>query len=116
MEFTYNNSFQVSIQTASYVTLHRRKCRLPLHWEEIDESKVVRLKMIQEIKEEVQIIRDKLSITQSRHQSYVDNHKRGLSFDEGNLAFLKVSAMRGVKQFGKKGKLSLRYVGPLHIL
>ena len=30
--------------------------------------------------------------------------------------FLKVSPMKGLSRFGKKGKLSLRYVGPFEIL
>ena len=30
--------------------------------------------------------------------------------------FLKVALMKGVMQFGKKGKLSPRYIGPFEIL
>lgn len=33
-----------------------------------------------------------------------------------DLVFLKISPMIGVMQFGKKGKLNPRYVGPYHIL
>ena len=34
----------------------------------------------------------------------------------GDLVFLKVAPMKGVMQFEKKGKLSLRYIGPFEIL
>ena len=34
----------------------------------------------------------------------------------GDLVFLKVSPWKGVLQFGKKGKLALRYVGPYPII
>ena len=34
----------------------------------------------------------------------------------GDYVFLRVSPLRGVKRFGKKGKLSPRFVGPLEIL
>ena len=34
----------------------------------------------------------------------------------GDLVFLKVSPMRGVVRFGKKGKLALRYVGPFAVI
>ena len=37
-------------------------------------------------------------------------------FEAGEKVFLKVSPMRGVMRFGKKGKLSPRYVGPFEIL
>ncbi|XP_057485826.1 uncharacterized protein LOC130772097 [Actinidia eriantha] len=35
---------------------------------------------------------------------------------EGDWVFLKVSPMKGIMRFGKKGKLSPRYVGPFEIL
>ncbi|XP_023002961.1 uncharacterized protein LOC111496707 [Cucurbita maxima] len=34
----------------------------------------------------------------------------------GDHVFLKVAPMRGVLRFGKKGKLSLRFVGPFEVL
>ena len=38
-----------------------------------------------------------------------------MSFSSGDLVFLKVSPMKGVMRFGKKGKLALRYIGPFEI-
>jgi hypothetical protein len=40
---------------------------------------------------------------------------RPLEFEVGDLVFLKVSPMRGVMRFGKKGKLSPRFVRPFKI-
>jgi hypothetical protein len=40
---------------------------------------------------------------------------RPLEFEVGDLVFLKVSPMRGVMRFGKKGKLSPRFVGLFEI-
>jgi hypothetical protein len=37
---------------------------------------------------------------------------RPLEFEVGDHVFLKVSPMRGVMRFGKKGKLNPRFVGP----
>ena len=34
----------------------------------------------------------------------------------GDLVYLKVSPMKGLKRFGVKGKLSPRYIGPFKIL
>jgi hypothetical protein len=52
---------------------------------------------------------------QSRQKSYVDNRRRPLEFEVGDRVFLKVSPMKGVMQFVKKGKLSPRFVGPFEI-
>ena len=38
-----------------------------------------------------------------------------MSFSPGDLVFLKVSPMKGVMRFGKKGKLASRYIGPFEI-
>jgi hypothetical protein len=40
---------------------------------------------------------------------------RPLKFKVGDRVFLKVSPMKGVMRFGKKGKLSPRFVGPFEI-
>ena len=34
----------------------------------------------------------------------------------GDHVFLKISPMKGVMRFGKKGKLTPRYIGPFEIL
>jgi hypothetical protein len=56
-----------------------------------------------------------MSAAQSRQKSYVDNRRRPLEFEVGDRVFLKVSPMRGVMRFGKKGKLCPRFVGPFKI-
>ncbi|WMV25073.1 hypothetical protein MTR67_018458 [Solanum verrucosum] len=65
--------------------------------------------------EKVQLIRDRLKIAQSRQKPYVDVRRRELEFQVDDWVFLKVSPMKGVMRFGKKGKLNLRYVGPYRI-
>ncbi|KAK4737118.1 hypothetical protein R3W88_000815 [Solanum pinnatisectum] len=39
-----------------------------------------------------------------------------MSFQTGEDVLLKVSPMKGVMRFGKKGKLSLLYIGPFEVL
>jgi hypothetical protein len=56
-----------------------------------------------------------MSAAQSRKKSYADNRRRPLEFKVGDCVFLKVSPMRGVMRFGKKGKLSPRFIGPFKI-
>ena len=38
-----------------------------------------------------------------------------MSFSAGDMVFLKVSPMKGLRRFDKKGKLAPRYIGPFEI-
>ena len=59
----------------------------------------------------VKMIWERLQTTNSQQKSYTDKRRRPLEFQVGDLEFLKVAPLKGVMWFGKKGKLSLRYVG-----
>ncbi|XP_070036870.1 uncharacterized protein [Nicotiana tomentosiformis] len=52
----------------------------------------------------------------SRQRSYVDWKVRDVSYMVGEKVFLRVSPMKGVMRFGKKGKLSSRYIVPFEVL
>jgi hypothetical protein len=64
----------------------------------------------------VKTIRQRLLTAQSRQKSYADRRRRPLSFEVGDHVFLKVSPRRGLSRFGRKGKLSPRYIGPFDII
>ncbi|XP_070017916.1 uncharacterized protein [Nicotiana sylvestris] len=66
--------------------------------------------------EKVKIIKDRLKTAQSRQESYSDVRRRDLEFKEDDWVFLKVSPMKGIMLFGKKGKLSPKYVEPYRII
>ncbi|XP_060961023.1 uncharacterized protein LOC133031520 [Cannabis sativa] len=53
---------------------------------------------------------------QSRQKSYADAKRRNVEFAVGDKVFLRVSPMKGVMRFGKRGKLSPRFIGPFEIL
>ncbi|KAK2445863.1 hypothetical protein QL285_016745 [Trifolium repens] len=53
---------------------------------------------------------------QSRQKSYSDKRRRPLEFTVGDHVFLRVSPMKGVLRFGRKGKLSPWFIGPFEIL
>ncbi|CAN6703503.1 unnamed protein product [Malus baccata var. baccata] len=52
----------------------------------------------------------------TRQQSYANPHICEVTFDTGEYVFLRVSPMKGVFRFGRKGKLSPRYIGPFEVL
>ena len=65
--------------------------------------------------EAVKKIRQRMEAAQCRHKSYADKRRRPLEFQRGDFVFLKVAPMKGVMRFGKKDKLSPRYIGPFEI-
>jgi hypothetical protein len=115
-EFAYNNSYHSSIKMAPFEALYGRKCRSPICWDEVGERVIIGPQLVADTIEKVSKIREHILTAQSRQKSYADNRRRPLEFMEGDKVFLKVSPMKGVMRFGKKGKLSPRYVGPYEIL
>ena len=55
-------------------------------------------------------------MAQNRQKSSIDVRRRPLEFEVGDHVFLKVMPKRGVVRFGKRGKLSPRFIGPFEIL
>ncbi|GJS33800.1 putative reverse transcriptase domain-containing protein [Tanacetum coccineum] len=49
-------------------------------------------------------------------KSYADNRRKPLEFNVGDKVLLKVSPWKGVVHFGKRSKLSPRYVGPFEVV
>ncbi|GJY87203.1 hypothetical protein Tco_0501831 [Tanacetum coccineum] len=47
---------------------------------------------------------------------YADVRRKPMEFQVGDMVLLKVSPWRGVIRFGKRGKLSPRYIGPFKII
>ena len=56
-----------------------------------------------------------LIMKHNRQKSYTDVRRRPLEFEVNDWVYLKVSPMKGVMRFGKKVKLSPRYIGPYRI-
>ena len=80
------------------------------------ESSVTGPDLIRDTYKKVSLIRQRLLTAQSRQKSYVDVRRRPLKFEVGDHVFLKVMPKRGVVRFGKRGKLSPRFIGPFEIL
>jgi hypothetical protein len=116
IEFAYNNSYHSSIKMAPFEALYGRRCRSPLCWDAVGESAVVGPQLITNTIEKVSQIKEHILTAQSRQKSYADVRRRPLEFTVGDRVFLKVSPIKGIMRFGKKGKLSPRYVGPYEIL
>ncbi|WVZ88598.1 hypothetical protein U9M48_035099 [Paspalum notatum var. saurae] len=62
------------------------------------------------------MIRENLRIAQTRQKSYADHRWRDLEFAVGDYVYLKVSPIRGLRQFKVKGKLAPRHISPFKML
>ncbi|KAJ9538993.1 hypothetical protein OSB04_031726 [Centaurea solstitialis] len=116
VEFSYNNSYHASIQCAPYEALYGRKCRSPLNWLEVGENKLFRPDVVQETTDKIKMVQEKLKTARDRQKSYADNRRKPLEFQVGDKVLLKVSPWKGLIRFGKKGKLSPRFVGPFEVV
>ena len=96
MKFSYNNSYQSSIGMAPYEALYDRKCRTLVCWKDLNKHKVID--------------------ASDRQKSYADLKRKDVQYAVGDKVFLKVSPWRKILRFGKKGKLSPRFIGPYEIL
>ncbi|WMV33367.1 hypothetical protein MTR67_026752 [Solanum verrucosum] len=97
-------------------TLYGRGCRSPIGWCEARDVKPLGVDLVKDAQEKVRRIQAKRLAAQSRHKKYADHKVRDMAFQTSGNVLLKVSPMKRVMRFGKKGKLSPRYVGPFEIL
>ena len=103
MEFAYNNSLHSSISMAPYEALYGRRCRSPIGWFEVGDHLFLCPELIYKTLEKVHIIRNRLQVAYSRQKSNANHMRRDLEFEEGDKVYLKISPMKGVVRFGKKG-------------
>nr|GEU29591.1 putative reverse transcriptase domain-containing protein [Tanacetum cinerariifolium] len=93
-----------------------RKCKSPVCWSEVGDSQLTGPDVIRETSEKIVQIKNRLLTSRSRQKSYADRRTKPLEFKVGDMVLLKVSLWKGVVRFGKREKLSPRYIGPFKIL
>ncbi|XP_068332837.1 uncharacterized protein [Pyrus communis] len=82
---------------------------------EVGERMLVCLEIVDETTHNIQVIKANLKAAQGRQKSLADKHATDRVYKVGDWVFLKLSLWKGFVRFGKKGKLSLRYIGPYQI-
>ncbi|GKE37492.1 putative reverse transcriptase domain-containing protein [Tanacetum coccineum] len=89
-------------------------------WQSMQEALGTRLDMrpelVKETTEKISQIKDRLKAARDRQKSYADKRRKPLEFSVSDYVLLKVSPWKSVVRFGKKGKLSPRFVGPFEII
>ncbi|CAN6712966.1 unnamed protein product [Malus baccata var. baccata] len=83
---------------------------------EIDERVFVGPEIVEETTQNIQVIKANLKAAQDRQKSIADRHSIDRVYKVGDWVFLKLSPWKGVVRFGKKVKLSPRYIGLYQIV
>ena len=76
---------------------------------------MIGLDIVKDTEEKVQVIRKRLKAASDRQKSYADLKRRDIAYEVGDKVFLKVSPWRKILRFGKKGKLSPRFIGSYEV-
>nr|GEY23931.1 hypothetical protein [Tanacetum cinerariifolium] len=106
-KFSYNNGYQSSIRCAPFKALYGRKCRLPVLWTEIRESRLIGPELVQETTDKVVLIKEKLKAARDRQKRYANNRRKPLEFKVRDQVLLKVSPWKDVIRFGKKDEIKI---------
>ena len=71
---------------------------------------------MKETEEKVRIIQQRLKAASDRQKSCANLKRKDIEYEVRDKVILKVSTWRKILRFGKKGKLSLRFIGSYEIL
>ncbi|XP_070046603.1 uncharacterized protein [Nicotiana tomentosiformis] len=101
---------------AHYEAIYGRRCHSPIGWFEPWEARLLGTDLVCATMEKVKLIQERLHIALSRQKSFADRKVRDIAYMVGEKVLLRFSPMKGVMRFGKKFKLSPRYIGPFEVL
>nr|GEW00505.1 putative reverse transcriptase domain-containing protein [Tanacetum cinerariifolium] len=90
--------------------------RSPIYWSEVRDSQLTGPELIRETTEKIVQIKNRLVTARIRQKNYADVRHKAMEFEVGDKVMLKVSPWKGVIRFGKRGKLSPRYIRPFEII
>ncbi|XP_058002281.1 uncharacterized protein LOC131179451 [Hevea brasiliensis] len=70
-----------------YKALYGRKYRTPLCWDEVGERILIGLEIVQQTKEKIKIIRDRLKVASDWQKSYMDLKRRDIKYNVGDKLY-----------------------------
>nr|GEX71240.1 putative reverse transcriptase domain-containing protein [Tanacetum cinerariifolium] len=95
VEFSYNNSYHISIKAAPYEALYERKYRIPVCWSEVGDSQLIGLELIRDTNEKIVQIKNRLLTARSHQKSYAGKRTKPLEFEVGDMVLLKKCLAEG---------------------
>ena len=82
----------------------------------MNEYKIIGPELVKDTEEKVQIIQQRLKGACDRQRSYANLKRKDIEYEVGDKVFLKVSPWKKIFRFGRKGKLSPRFISPYEVL
>ena len=74
------------------------------------ENKIHEVDLIRETEQKVKVIHESLKVASNRQKSYANLKCKDIEFQIGDKVFLKDSPWKKILRFGRKGKLSPRFL------
>lgn len=116
VEFAYNSSYHRSLGMSPFKALYGQECFTPLKLASPDLIIPAAQNYLQEMDQQLDIIKQNLKRAKDRQKSYADQHRSIREFQEKEMVFLRVKPKRSSLKLGKFKKLSFRYCGPYEII
>nr|GEX02952.1 reverse transcriptase domain-containing protein [Tanacetum cinerariifolium] len=83
--------YHTSVKCAPFEALYGRRCRTPIAWAEIGESKLLGPEIVQETTDKNVLIKERLKTARDCQKSYANNRRKPLEFSVGDKVLLKAS-------------------------
>ncbi|GJW64098.1 putative reverse transcriptase domain-containing protein [Tanacetum coccineum] len=87
--------YHPSIKASPFEALYGRKCRSPLCWAKVGDSKLTRPAIIYETTEKIIQIKSRIQAARDRQKSYANKRRKPLEFQVGDKVMLKILANVG---------------------
>ncbi|KAI3786840.1 hypothetical protein L1987_40849 [Smallanthus sonchifolius] len=90
-EFSYNNSYHVTIGMPPYEMLYERRCRTPVCWGEIGQKELGSLDVMKATYEKFEMVKLRMKAAQDQQKFYADKIRRSIEFNAGDYVMPKES-------------------------
>nr|XP_033515442.1 uncharacterized protein LOC117279921 [Nicotiana tomentosiformis] len=101
---------------ALFEALYDQRYRSLIGWFDPVEVRLYGTDMVKDTLDKVKLIQECHCTTESKQRSYTDKKTRDLSLMVGDKVLLKVPPMKSIMRFGKRIKLSPRFLSPFEVL
>ncbi|GJS35361.1 putative reverse transcriptase domain-containing protein [Tanacetum coccineum] len=115
-EIVASTAYHPKTDSQSERTIQTLEDMLRAYAIDFGESNLIGPDIVQETTDKIVKIKERIKAARDRQKSYADNQRKPLEFSVGDKVLLKVSPWKGVVCFGKRSKLSPRYVGPFEVV
>nr|GFB15589.1 putative reverse transcriptase domain-containing protein [Tanacetum cinerariifolium] len=82
-EILIQQQLQLECEVCPFEALYGRRCRTPIAWAEVGESKLLGLEIIQETTDKIVLIKKRLKMARDRQKSSANNWRKPLEFSIG---------------------------------